>query len=323
MAPDSFKGTFTAAQVSDALARGLQEAGVSVDRCPVADGGEGTLDALIGATGGELVAATATDPLGRAIHANFGRLGDTAVVEMAAASGLALLDPEERDPWSASTYGTGELIAAAVQQGAREVLVTVGGSATVDGGRGALAAIAAGGGLHGVPLVVLCDVTTPWERCAAVYGPQKGAGPAMVLRLAARLDALASQLPRDPRGIPGSGAAGGLAGALWAAHGADLRPGAPHVLDRVGFDARMRACDVVICGEGRIDGQSLEGKIVAEIAARARTAGIALHAVVGCDQLPAADREALGLRSVTEATSLEELELAGARIGHRLRPVAG
>ncbi|HWT25971.1 MAG TPA: glycerate kinase, partial [Solirubrobacteraceae bacterium] len=208
VAPDSFKGTIRAAEVAGAVGRGLERAGlVPPDLCPVADGGEGTLDALLPALGGELLAADAHDPLGRPIRAHIALLedGGTALVEVAAASGLALVAPEERDPERATTYGTGELIAAAVEAGAAVVLVAAGGSATVDGGSGALAAIRERGGLRGSRVVVLCDVKTPWERAAAVYGPQKGADPAAVERLSAKLDALADGLPRDPRGVPMTG----------------------------------------------------------------------------------------------------------------------
>jgi hypothetical protein len=153
-------------------------------------------------------------------------------------------------------------------------------------------------------------VETPWERAAEVYGPQKGAGPEMVRRLTERLDAFAAELPRDPRGVPMTGAAGGLSGGLWAGLGAELVPGAPRVLDVVGFDRRLAAADAVVAGEGRLDAQSLMGKIVGEIAARARAAGVPAHAVVG--QAAVSDDEAreLGLASVTEATTLDEIEAA-------------
>jgi len=317
VAPDSFKGTFPAAQVADALAAGIEEAGARADRCPVADGGEGTLDVLLAARGGEVRTAPARDPLGRPLRsAHFALLdgGATAVVETAEASGLALVAPEERDAEAATTAGTGELIAAAVAAAAREILVAVGGSATTDGGRGAIAAIEAAGGLRGARLTVLCDVTTPYEDAARVFGPQKGADPAAVERLTARLHALAGELPRDPRGRPLTGAAGGLSGGLWAAFGARLVPGAPAVLDAVGFDARLAAADAVVAGEGRIDGQSLAGKIVGEIAARARAAGRPLHVVAGADALEPGQRDALGLASVTAAPTLDDIRAAGRRI---------
>src|SRR5919206_583029 len=155
-----------------------------------------------------------------------------------------------------------------------------------DGGAGALAAIAAGGGLRGVRLVVLCDVTTPFERAAEVFGPQKGADPAAVVRLTARLHAQAAALPRDPRGVPRTGAAGGLSGGLWAALGAELVDGAGHVLDLVGADARLARADAAVTGEGQLDEQSFAGKLVGSLAARAHAAGVALHVVAGRVALP-------------------------------------
>jgi len=310
VAPDSFKGTFGAAEVADAVASGIEDAGGTADRCPVADGGEGTLAAL----GGAPVAVDVHDPLGRPVRATFGWDAGTAIVEMAAASGLGLVTPEERDAEAASTRGTGELIAAAAARGARRIVVTVGGSATTDGGAGAIAAIAAGGGLRGAELVCLCDVTTPFERAAEVFAPQKGADPAAVRRLAARLDALAATFPRDPRGVPMSGAAGGLSGGLWAAFGARLVAGAPWVLDAVGFDARLAEADAVVTGEGRLDIQSLQGKVVGAIAERCRRAGVPLHAVVGACAASAEELAALGLASVCEAPTLEDLVRAGSEI---------
>jgi glycerate 2-kinase len=314
--PDSFKGTLTAIEVAAAVATGLERAGAEADRCPVADGGEGTLAVLLAAQGGRVETVRALDPLGREIDARFAVVGQTGIVEMAAASGLALLEEAERNPWLASTYGTGQLIHAAAQV-ASEVIITAGGSATVDGGAGALSAISERGGLPGTRLTVLCDVRTTWERCAAVYGPQKGADQEMVKRLAARLDELAERLPRDPRGITGGGAAGGLAGGLWAAHEARLEPGAPFVLRALDFDARLRGADAVVCGEGRLDAQSGEGKIVGEIAARARRLGMPAHAVVGQNALSEQASVALGLASVIEARSLEELERAGEALASR------
>lgn len=323
VAPDAFKGTHTAAEVADAVARGLERGGAVADRCPLADGGEGTQAALLAARGGRLVAAAAHDPLGRPLRASFALLdddGDAAVVETAAASGLPLLAAHERDPWNATTYGTGELIAAALDAGPREVLVAAGGSATVDGGAGALAALAERRPAwpHDVRLVVLCDVRTPWEDCARVYGPQKGADPVLVERLAARLDAQAAALPRDPRGVPLGGAAGGLAGALWAAQGAELVAGAAFVLDATGFDARLRGAAAVVCGEGRLDAQSGEGKLVGEVARRARAAGVPALALVGSCALEEDGWRALGLAGARVASTLVELEAAGEQVAREL-----
>jgi glycerate kinase len=209
IAPDSFKGTFTAAEVAAAIGRGLEEREVPVDLCPVADGGEGTLAALAGPLELELRTAPASDPLGRPVQATFG-LGDGfAIVETAAASGLGLVAEPERDPIAASTYGTGELLAAAIDAGARTVYLGVGGSATSDGGAGALRALRERGGVRGARVIVLCDVRTPFEDAARVFGPQKGADPRQVAQLTSRLHALARQLERDPRGMPMTGAAGG------------------------------------------------------------------------------------------------------------------
>jgi glycerate kinase len=321
VAPDSFKGTFRAAEVAGAIGRGLERAGLMPpDLCPLADGGEGTMEALLLALGGETVAASVHDPLGRPLQAAFGLVedGGTAVLEMAAASGLGLVAETERDPWAASTYGTGELICAAVDAGARVVLLGVGGSATTDGGAGALEAIEEHGGLDDARIVVLTDVRTPFERAPAVFGPQKGADAALVERLEARLDELAARLPRDPRGVPMTGAAGGLSGGLWAAHGAVLEPGAPWILDALGFDERMRAARAVVTGEGRLDEQTLEGKLVGEIGTRTRQAGVPLHAIVGTDALDAFGKRMIDLQVVQEATDLEQIEAAAERLGRAL-----
>jgi len=321
VAPDSFKGTLRASQVAGAIGRGLERAGLMPpDLCPVADGGEGTLDALLPALGGELAAADAHDPLGRELRAAFALVedGGTAIVETAAASGLALVGEDERDAWAASTYGTGELIAAAAAAGAAVIIVAVGGSATTDGGDGALRAIEEAGGLGGARVVVLCDVRTPFEDAARVFGPQKGADAAMVERLQERLDALARAFPRDPRGVPMTGAAGGLSGGLWAMNGAVLEPGAPWVLDALGFDERMRAARAVVTGEGRLDAQTLQGKLVGEIGTRTRQAGVPLHAIVGQDALDAFGKRMIDLQRVFEAGTPEAIVAAGEALGREL-----
>jgi glycerate 2-kinase len=318
VAPDSFKGTFTAGEVAAAIGRGLERAGREVELCPVADGGEGTLAVLLDALGGELVATTVEDPLGRPIEAAFALLEDerarrlVAIVEMASASGLTLVDERDRDPIAASTSGTGELIAAAVAAGAEMVYLGVGGSATTDGGAGALRAIDRAGGIAAARLVVLCDVRTPFEEAARIYGPQKGASPEQVRRLTRRLRDLARRLPRDPRGVPMTGAAGGLAGGLWAALGAELVPGAAFTLDLLDFDERMRSAHAVVTGEGRLDQQSLAGKAVSEVATRCRQSGVPCHAVVGDRELDSFGARILDLQAILEAPTVRALEAAGA-----------
>jgi glycerate 2-kinase len=319
VAPDSFKGTFSAREAAAAIAAGLRAAGREARELPVADGGEGTMEVLVAALGGEVRTVTASDPLGRPVEAGFALLPDgSAVVEMAQASGLSLVDESERDAWTASTRGTGELIAAAVEAGASPVIVTVGGSATTDGGAGALEALTEtglggdGGGRGGaVELHVVCDVRVPFEDAPRVFAPQKGADPAMVERLERRLDELAATLPRDPRGEPMTGAAGGLSGGLWATLGAHLVPGAPYVLDAIGFDALMRGSAFVVTGEGSLDEQTLQGKIVGELATRCRQGGVACHAIVGRNRLDPFGERIIDLASVTEATTLDELRAAG------------
>jgi glycerate 2-kinase len=187
------------------------------------------------------------------------------------------------------------------------VLVTVGGSATSDGGAGALAALE---GID-VELEVLCDVRTPWERAARMFGPQKGADRRTLARLERRLDELAARAPRDPRGQPMTGAGGGLSGGLWAFRGARLFAGGPYVLDAIGFDPRMGASAFVVTGEGRLDDQTLQGKVVGEVATRCRQGGVACHAVVGADALEPFKARILDLASVTEAGTPDELRAAG------------
>jgi glycerate kinase len=311
VAPDSFKGTFSAREVAGAIADGLRSADREARELPVADGGEGTMEVLVTALGGEVRRVTASDPLGRPIEAGFALLPDgSAVVETAQASGLGLLDEAERDAWAATTRGTGELIVAAVRAGAEKVIVTVGGSATTDGGAGSIEAVKEADVL--LPAMdVLCDVRVPFEDAPRIFAPQKGADPAMVKRLERRLDELAERLPRDPRGEPMTGAAGGLSGGLWAAFGARLVPGAPYVLDAIGFDGLMRDSAFVVTGEGSLDEQTLQGKIVGEVATRCRQAGVTCHAIVGRNQLDPFGERIIDLASVTEASTLDEIEAAG------------
>jgi glycerate 2-kinase len=321
VAPDSFKGTLRAAQVAAAIAEGLERAGlVAPDRCPVADGGEGTLEILLTALGGETAGAPATDPLGRPINAGFALIedGGTAIVEVAEASGLHRTSEQERNAYNATSRGTGELIVAAAAAGAQVILLAAGGSATTDGGAGALEAIADAGGLQGAQLVVLCDVRTPFEQAPATFGPQKGAGAKTIKKLEQRLQHQAARLPKDPRGIAMTGAAGGLAGGLWAVHGARLEPGAAFVLKAINFDQRMRAARAVIVGEGRIDATTLEGKIAGEIATRARQAGVPCYAIVGTNAIDRFSARILDLQVIKEASTVQDLQQAGERLGRML-----
>ncbi len=313
VAPDSFKGSHSAPDVAAAIARGLRAGGRNAVELPLGDGGEGTLDALVSSLDGEILTATVTDPLGRPVEARFAMAdGGRAIVEMAEASGLRHVREDERDAFAASTRGTGELIAAACAAGAAEVVLCVGGSATTDGGAGALAALDEAGAAP--RFTVVCDVRTAWEDAARTFGPQKGADAATVRRLERRMQTLAAAAPRDPRGVPMTGCAGGLSGALWAWRGARLVAGAPFVLDAVGYDDAMRAARFVVTGEGRLDAQTLEGKLVAEVATRARQSGVGSHAVVGCDDLDDFRERIIDLGLVIEASSLEELEAAGRRL---------
>ena len=305
-AADSFKGTFRSAEVNAAIAEAFEAAGWTGEALSVADGGEGTMEALVSALGGSYHVAQAADPLGRPVEARWALLGDgRAVVEVAQASGLWRVAPGERDAWSASTYGTGELIAAAAAARAKSVLIAAGGSATTDGGAGALRALERTGAEPDID--VICDVATAWEDAAAVFGPQKGADPPTVARLERRLDELAERAPRDPRGVPLTGCAGGLSGGLWAFRDARLLPGASFVLDAIGFDARLRDADLVVTGEGRLDRQTLAGKVVAEIARRCRLHDVACCAIVGERDLEDAEVRELGVARTLEASTLAEI----------------
>jgi glycerate kinase len=319
VAPDAFKGMAAARVVAEAIGLGLGRAGLESDIAPIADGGEGTAAVLVERLGGVTRRALVHDPLGREVEASFVLLDDgRAVVEVAAASGFALVAEGERDAEAASSVGTGELIVAALAAGARQVLVAAGGSATSDGGAGAIAVVEAAGGLGGAPLKVLCDVRTPFELAAARFAPQKGADAATVVRIARRLDLMAAGLRRDPRGVPMSGAAGGLSGGLWAAFDADLVPGAPFVLDALDFDRRLRASRAVVVGEGRLDATTLDGKALAEAATRARQLGVPAHAIVAINALDAFDARILDLQTITEARTIDQLSRAAEQLAAQL-----
>jgi glycerate kinase len=329
VAPDSFKGTFSAAEVAAAMAAGVRAAGARAVVLPLADGGEGTLEVLSGALGGARRLVLASGPLGDPVRAPVLLLDDiggerVAVVETASAAGLTLVPAQRRDAERASTYGVGQLLVAAARFGARRILLGAGGSATTDGGEGALAAIADAGELDGqgpdmVRIEVLCDVETTFERAAEVFGPQKGADEAAVRRLEARLAQLARGYRRDPTGVPRTGAAGGLSGGLWAQREAKLVSGIDAVLDVLGMDDALAGADAVLTGEGRLDGQSLAGKAIAGLARRARSAGTPLHAIVGGNVLTERQLDQLGVTSATEAGTLGDIADAARRCVAALR----
>ena len=272
------------------MAEGLRLSGFETRELPMADGGEGTLDALLASAGGVPRRARVTGPLGEPVDAVWARLADgVAVVEMARASGLTLV--EERDPLRASTRGTGELIAAAIRDGAKRVIVAVGGSASTDGGLAAVEAL--GWSIAGVEIVVACDVSTTFVRAAAEFAPQKGATRAQVALLERRLqrlaDAYRSRTGVDVTSIPGAGAAGGLAGGL-AALGARLEAGFDVVADAAGLDVLVEHADLVVTGEGSVDASSFEGKVVGGVIELASSAGVSAGVIAGAVADDARDR---------------------------------
>jgi glycerate kinase len=280
-APDKFKGTATAAQVAAAIARAVEAAGGTCDEAPMADGGEGTLEAL----GGPNRSNEVTGPLGEPVTAAWRLHRKRAVIEMATASGLQLVGGAEgNDPLEATTYGTGELIALAVESGATDVVVGVGGSATTDGGLGALRALFPPHRLRGIDLVVACDVRTRFVDAAELFAPQKGASPAQVRLLHNRLERLVDVYRHDydvdVSELVGAGAAGGLAGGL-AAVGADLSEGFEVVADAVELAERIEQADLVVTGEGFLDEQSFDGKVVGGVATLAAELDTPVLAVVG------------------------------------------
>jgi glycerate kinase len=305
--PDKFKGTLDAAEAAAAMAAGLRRAAFDdVAELPLADGGEGTLDALLAARGGSRRTATVTGPLGDPVDAEWALLtGGVAVVEMARASGLALV-PRVTDPLRASTRGTGELIAAAIRAGARRVIVGVGGSATTDGGLAALEAL--GWSFGATPVTVACDVSTGFLDAAAVFAPQKGASEAQVALLGRRLAQLADQYQQrtgvDVRDLPGAGAAGGLAGGL-AAIGAELEPGFEVVAGAAGLESALEDVDLVVTGEGRLDTTSFEGKVVGGVLEWATDAGVP-HAAVIAGQVAPAARDELAVHAGVQLLALTD-----------------
>jgi glycerate kinase len=319
IAPQAFKGSLDAVGVAAAIARGMRRVfpDAECDELPLADGGEGTVRALVRATGGTLRKSRVRDPLGREIDAEWGILGDgrTAVVEMAAASGLPLLTERERDPRRASTRGTGELLLEAAESGAARVVIGIGGSATNDGGAGMARAVgfrlldaegkelpeggAALARLHRiegqvdprlvrVSVEVASDVTNPLcgpLGASAVFGPQKGADPKAVAELDAALarfaDVVERFIARRIRDVPGAGAAGGLGFGLLAFADAKLRSGAELVMATTKFEERARAADLIVTGEGRVDEQSAYGKLTGTVVAKARDLGVPVALIAG------------------------------------------
>jgi glycerate kinase len=326
VAPQALKGSLDAADVGRAIEAGIHAVVPRADVLvvPVADGGEGTVTALVAATGGELQTLTVTGPLGEPVQATWGMLGgegaadarQSAVIEMAAASGLPLVPPNQRDPRVTSTYGTGELIRSALDAGCTRILIGIGGSATNDGGAGMAQALGAhlidaegaelpaggaalarlahidvsaiDGRLRQTEVRVACDVTNPLVGplgASAVYGPQKGATPEMVGALDASLAHYAEMLRRDLGAdvatVPGAGAAGGLGAGLLAFAGASLIPGARLVLDAVDFAGKVAGAALLITAEGQLDVQTMHGKSVGAVAAAAKQVGAAVIALTG------------------------------------------
>ncbi|QGZ41038.1 glycerate kinase [Pseudoduganella flava] len=320
IAPDSFKESLSALAVAEAIEQGMREVlpDARYVKLPVADGGEGTVQALIDASGGRRVEATVTGPLGEPVAAFYGIMGDgvTAVIEMAAASGLELVPPARRDPLVTTSRGTGELIRAALDAGARRFVLGIGGSATNDGGAGMLCALGVrpldaagadlpdGGGalaqlahidasgldarIAGSTFDIACDVSNPLtgpNGASAIFGPQKGATSAMVQTLDANLarfgELVAACTGRAVADVPGAGAGGGIGAAMLAFLQGRLRPGSEIVTEAVGLDAAVADADVVVTGEGRIDGQTVNGKTPVGVARVAQRHGVPVIAIGG------------------------------------------
>jgi len=313
--PDKFRGSLTAAEAATALARGVERTGRRAIPLPLADGGEGTLLALCPDLAARR-ATVVTGPLGSPVEAAWGIRDETAVVESAQASGLFLV--ERNDPLRATTRGTGELICAALESGARRVIVGLGGSATVDGGLGALEGLDFD--LRGAEVVVACDVETRFVEAARVFGPQKGANEAEVALLEERLERLAAryenELGVDVTKLAGGGAAGGLAGGL-AAIGASLRPGAALVADILGLGEALAEVSLAITGEGRYDATSRAGKVVGHVLREAEAAGVRAGIVSGDadpDELAALPPEVSHVTLVTLAGSVDDALRDAARL---------
>jgi glycerate 2-kinase len=346
IAPNAFKGSLSAVDAAEAIAEGVRAAASDADivLVPIADGGDGTVDALVAATRGERRTLGVRGPLGDSVDADYGLIdgGSTAVIEMAKAAGLALVPPGKRDPRITTTYGVGELLQHAYDAGARRFIVGIGGSATNDGGAGMAQALGYHlldenghelppgglalkrlarihvGGVHAkwkeAEVDVACDVTNPLtgpSGASAVYGPQKGATPEMVTELDGALKHFAEVIRRDlgveVEQLPGAGAAGGLGAGLVAFTGARLRPGAEMVMEALRLDERLAGAQLVITGEGRLDSQTARfGKGPAAVARHARRAGIPVFALGGSI---ADEAELLLLFDGLEATVVEPCTL--------------
>jgi glycerate kinase len=342
VAPNSFKGSLSASEAASAIARGVRQVfpDAEIVEVPVADGGEGTVEALVSAHHGAYRTAEVEGPLGDPVAAPYGLIdgGRIGVVELASASGLTLIAPERRDPRKTSTYGFGQLLDEVRSTRVQEIIAGIGGSATNDGGAGMAQALgyrlldAAGNELprggaalarleridpsgfdsswHAVKVRVACDVTNPLtgpRGASAVYGPQKGADAEAVRELDAALARLASVIERDlgkrVADVPGAGAAGGAGAGLMAFLDADLVPGAPLVVEASGFDARLTGSDLVITGEGRADEQTAYGKAPGEVAKRAQAARIPVLLIAGAK---GPGWEALSDLGVTAIVTLDE-----------------
>jgi glycerate kinase len=303
LCPASLKGVLSARAAAAALGRGFHEAGSEVTEMPVADGGEGTCDALAVALGGAWRVSVVSDPLGRPTPARWLSLPDgRAIVEAAAAIGLPLLARDERDPLRASSRGLGELLLAAFAESPASIVVGLGGSATVDGGAGMRECVRE----LPVPALVLCDVRTRLADAARLFGPQKGATREAVGELERRLEAMDELTPYAD--FEGSGAAGGLGAAL-AALGADLVPGAPTLLDLVGFDDELAAHDLVVSGEGQIDTTTSEGKAPGEVARRCSAAGVRCVVFGGRVRVEVPGAEVVALSGLAEHAEADLVDL--------------
>jgi len=320
IAPDSYKESLSALEVAEEIEAGFREVLPDAEylKLPMADGGEGTVAAMVASTGGSLLKVDVTGPLGEPVKASYGLTGDgnTAIIEMAAASGLALVAANVRNPLKTTSFGTGELIKAALDAGARHLVIGIGGSATNDGGAGMLQALGVklldhdgraigfGGGnlasldridiscmdprLKECKIEAACDVNNPLtgpKGASRIFGPQKGATPEMVAQLDDNLGHYANLINRDLQvrvdSVPGAGAAGGMGAALLAFFGAKLRPGIEIVVETVGLEAIVKDADLVITGEGRIDSQSIHGKTPIGVAAVAKRYGKPVIGIAG------------------------------------------